>query len=141
MSALGIAGNIAGLLSLTVQLIGSIKPVVGLVDSLKRSSTTKKDNIDQVKGFHLMLQSSLDRWRQEPPVDTGATIQILEECHQEILRIQDIVDHPRDRLQEYLRNHKNVNRISSAITRCREGLQLNLALEHRCVRRKTSPKI
>lgn len=80
-----------------------------------------------------MLQSSLDRWRQEAPVDTGATIQILEECHREIMKVKGRIDRPRSKWYGSRQNLTEMARISSAIERCLQGLQVNLALEHRCV--------
>lgn len=133
MSTLGVAGNVAGLLSLTIQILGSIKPVFRLVESLSESSNSKSKLLDQVKGFDSLLQSSLQCWRQEPPVDTGATIQTLEECHREILRIQRTSERRRGRLKEFRQILRDFLPIRQAINRCLEGLQLNLALEHRYV--------
>lgn len=131
MSALGTAGNVAGLLSLTIQLIGSIKPVLSFFDSWRRDPTEKIRPLDRSQGFLTLLQSSLDRWRQEPPRDTGAIIQTLEQCHREVLRIQNIIGRPRRKLRDprFLEMAT-----TDAIRNCLEGLQVNLALEHRYVK-------
>lgn len=134
MSALGIAGDVAGLLSLTIQIIGSIKPISHFI---KHIPVLNQDISHRVDDFCLLLEAALNHWQQEPPAESGSIIQALDACHQKVLGIKDKIGKSNNQ-HNVLRDTVLADKIQCAIDEAITCLQLNLSLQHRYATYKIS---